>query len=76
MVSMAATMNRGSHDAGPRVGVSVIVMVLPAGAGSTWISTRATPVGRNRTSSTNRRGGSRSSTFDESCSSTPAAPIA
>ena len=56
---------RGSRASGPSVGVSSIAISLPSPSGRTWMSTTATPAGRNLTSSLMRRGGSRS----RSCSS-------
>jgi hypothetical protein len=58
-------MNRGRRAIGPALGVSSMTIVLPARLGSTWMCTRATPVGRKRTSSTSRLGRSRSSTMED-----------
>lgn len=76
IVSNGSMTNRGSIDTGPPVGVSVMRMVLQVPSGSTWISTLAMPVGRKRTSSTRRRGGSRSRTFEKSWSSAATVPSA
>ena len=57
-----------------RVGVSSIAISLPSPWGRTWMSTTATPAGRNLTSSFMRRGGSRSRISLESLTSPAAGP--